>query len=59
MKKIMLLLAVSLMGLTTTYAQKICLCRYGIYPGQTAQYAEAQKQLDKVADAWQKTLKAV
>jgi outer membrane protein len=56
MKKIMLLLAVSLMGLTTTYAQKFAYVDMEYILGKLPQYAEAQKQLDKVADAWQKDI---
>ncbi len=55
MKKIMLILAVSLMGLST-YAQKFAYVDMEYILGKLPQYAEAQKQLDKVADTWQKDI---
>jgi outer membrane protein len=55
MKKIMIMLAVLGISLTS-FAQKFAYVDMDYILGKLPQYAEAQKQLDKVADAWQKDI---
>jgi len=57
MKKIMIILAVLGMSLTS-FAQKFAYVDMDYILGKLPQYAEAQKQLDKVADTWQKDIEA-
>lgn len=57
MKKIMIVLAVSLMSLSS-FAQKFAYVDMDYILGKLPQYAEAQKQLDKIADTWQKDIES-
>jgi len=57
MKKIIVVIAV-LMASVSTYAQKFAYVDMEYVLGKLPQYADAQKQLDKVADAWQKDVES-
>ena len=57
MKKTMIIFAVLLMSLTT-FAQKFAYVDMDYILGKLPQYTEAQKQLDKIADTWQKDVEA-
>ncbi len=57
MKKIIVAMA-ALFMCAATYAQKIAYVDMDYILGKMPQYAEAQKQLDKVADGWQKEVEA-
>jgi len=57
MKKIMAMVVVLLIS-ATTFAQKFAYVDMEFILGKLPQYAEAQKQLDKVADSWQKDVEA-
>lgn len=53
MKKIIVAALALFMGIAT-YAQKMAYVDMEYILGKMPQYAEAQKQLDKIADGWQK-----
>ena len=53
MKKILIIMAVLLTS-ATTFAQKFAFVDMDYILGKLPQYTEAQKQLDKVAENWQK-----
>jgi outer membrane protein len=53
MKKILIIMAVLLTS-ATTFAQKFAYVDMDYILGKLPQYTEAQKQLDKVAENWQK-----
>ena len=57
MKKLIIAVAV-LLFTTTTYAQKFVFVDMEYILGKMPAYTEAQKQLDKVADDWQKEVTA-
>ena len=57
MKKIIVIIAV-LMASVSTYAQKFAYVDMEYVLGKLPQYADAQKQLDKVADGWQKDVES-
>jgi outer membrane protein len=53
MKKILALIAALIVG-TASYGQKFVFVDMDYILGKMPQYVEAQKQLDKIADGWQK-----
>ena len=57
MKKTIVIAAAVLLSLAT-FAQKIAYVDMEYVLGKMPQYAEAQKQLDKTAEAWQKEVEA-
>lgn len=57
MKKIMII-AAALMMSASTFAQKMAYVDMEYILGKMPQYAEAQKQLDKIADGWQKEVES-
>ena len=58
MKKIITAVAAILLMSATTYAQKFAFVDMDYILGKMPTYTEAQKQLDKVADGWQKDVEA-
>jgi len=58
MKKILTAVAAILLMSTTTYAQKFAFVDMDYILGKMPTYTEAQKQLDKVAEGWQKDVEA-
>ena len=54
MKKILTALAAILLLSATTYAQKFAFVDMDYILGKMPSYSDAQKQLDKVAEGWQK-----
>jgi outer membrane protein len=57
MKKILVVAAALLMS-AATFAQKIAYVDMDYILGKMPTYAEAQKQLDKIADGWQKEVES-
>jgi outer membrane protein len=57
MKRTMILMVVMLIS-AATFAQKFAYVDMDFILGKLPQYTEAQKQLDKVADAWQKDVES-
>jgi outer membrane protein len=57
MKKIIVIIAVLLVS-ASTFAQKFAYVDMEYVLGKLPQYADAQKQLDKVADGWQKDVES-
>ncbi len=57
MKKTMTIIAVMLMS-ASAFAQKFAYVDMDYILGKLPQYAEAQKQLDKIADGWQKDVES-
>lgn len=57
MKQIIVLMAALLMSIGT-FAQKFAYVDMDYILGKMPQYAEAQKQLDKIAEGWQKEVEA-
>lgn len=53
-----LVIAASLLISTFTFAQKFAFVDMDYILGKMPQYAEAQKQLDKIADGWQKDVES-
>lgn len=58
MKKSILFIAAILLMTATTYAQKFAFVDMDYILGKMPSYNEAQKQLDKVAEGWQKDVEA-
>ena len=58
MKKIITTIATIFLMSATTYAQKFVFVDMDYILGKMPTYTEAQKQLDKVADGWQKDVEA-
>lgn len=58
MKKIITAVAAILLMSATTYAQKFAFVDMDYILGKMPTYTEAQKQLDKVAEGWQKDVEA-
>jgi len=57
MKKTLIIIAVLLIS-ATTFAQKFAYVDMDYILGKLPQYTEAQKQLDKIADTWQKDVES-
>ncbi|HWB61988.1 MAG TPA: OmpH family outer membrane protein [Chitinophagales bacterium] len=57
MKKLVTAVIIMLMG-SSAFAQKFAYVDMDYILGKLPQYAEAQKQLDKIADGWQKEVEA-
>ena len=58
MKKIITAVAAILLMSATTYAQKFAFVDMDYILGKMPTYTEAQKQLDKIADGWQKDVES-
>lgn len=58
MKKIIAAIAILLMATTGSYAQKFAYVDMDYILAQMPQYTDAQKQLDKIAEGWQKEVEA-
>lgn len=58
MKKIITAFAAIFLMSATTYAQKFAFVDMDYILGKMPTYTEAQKQLDKIADGWQKEVEA-
>ncbi len=58
LKKVLAAVVILFLSATSTYAQKFAYVDMEYMLGKMPAYAEAQKQLDKIADGWQKEVES-